>query len=157
VDIEEREWAFPLSPPRLRTYNIIVDDDFKVLSLIDWEQSFVAPPEMAAWFPRRLQIYPEAIIPLDRDQMRGFSMRCRGKRSRSEISSSLQRNSKNTTRMSLGASRQTWLESKKMSCFLIRRWENRMPWLYNYQPGIEDDINLIIRRLREDHEKPVNK
>ena len=31
--------------------NIIVDDEFNVLGVIDWEKSFVGPCEMASRFP----------------------------------------------------------------------------------------------------------
>jgi hypothetical protein len=34
--------------------------------------------------------------------------------------------------------------------FLIRMWEDRMPWMYNYQHGVEDGIEAIIHKLREE-------
>src|SRR5436190_7762181 len=58
---------FRLIHPDFGHNNIIVDDDFNMLSVIDWEYSFAGPSELAARFPIRLQMYPEAILPQERD------------------------------------------------------------------------------------------
>jgi hypothetical protein len=47
-------------------HNVLHDDPFNMLAAINWERSFVGSPEMAACFPMRLQVYPDASIPAER-------------------------------------------------------------------------------------------
>jgi len=48
--------------------NMLVDEKSNLLSVIDWEKSFVGPAEMAASFPLRLLVYTEALVPTQRDE-----------------------------------------------------------------------------------------
>src|SRR5579859_8024078 len=43
--------------------NIIIDDDYNILAVIDWEQTFTAPIELAGQFPLRLLHFPPDLIP----------------------------------------------------------------------------------------------
>jgi len=52
---------FPLCHGDFGHNNIIVDDEYRVLGLIDWEASFAGPWEMFADFPLTLSMVPPAI------------------------------------------------------------------------------------------------
>ncbi|TEA15774.1 hypothetical protein C8034_v002327 [Colletotrichum sidae] len=52
---------FPLCHGDFGHNNIIVDDEYRVLGLIDWEASFSAPWEIFADFPLTLSMVPPAI------------------------------------------------------------------------------------------------
>jgi hypothetical protein len=58
---------FRLIHPDFGHNNIIVDDDFNILGVIDWEKAFVGLAEMAARFPLRPQMTPETLLPMARD------------------------------------------------------------------------------------------
>lgn len=58
---------FRLIHPDFGHNNIIVDDEFNILGVIDWEESFIGPSEMVARFPIRCLVYPDAIYPLQWD------------------------------------------------------------------------------------------
>ncbi|KAF2489589.1 hypothetical protein BU16DRAFT_585838 [Lophium mytilinum] len=42
---------FPIHHPDLGTWNILVDDNFKLVGIIDWDAAFAAPWEVFAQFP----------------------------------------------------------------------------------------------------------
>lgn len=141
---------FRLIHPDFGHNNIIVDDDFNILSVIDWEKSFVGPPEMAARFPLRLQMYPEAIIPLARNvegRIIDEDWRKMAENRESYIAAVASLEDKPGNSLPLSAS-MTGVQADIL--FLIRMWEEAMPWLYNYQSGVEEGLNMILDRLREE-------
>jgi Phosphotransferase enzyme family len=139
---------FRLIHPDFGHNNIIVDDDFNILALIDWVTAFVGPAEMAARFPLRLQMYPEALLPLERDNdgrivdkhrceiVENRELFLTAVASQEDNSVVSPRLSKNMTGASVDV------------LFLIRMWQERMPWLYNYQPGVEKGVTAVLNNIR---------
>ena len=137
-------------------HNIMVDDDFNMLAVIDWEKSFVGPSEMAARFPMSLQVYPESIFPLHRDndgRIIGDWREIFEDRERYVAAvASHESQTGNSPRLS---SSMVGCRAQEDILYLIRRWEHRTPWMYKYPSGIKEGINAIVERLREEefHEK----
>jgi Phosphotransferase enzyme family len=145
---KHNDGPFRLVHPDFGHNNIIVDDDFNILGVIDWEKAFVAPSEMAACFPLRLQIYPETLIPLARDK----DGRIIDETSRRKVEN-------RELFMTAVASQEDQLfVSSRLSTdmagatadvlFLIRMWEEGIPWLYNYTPAAENGVNAVLNSLR---------
>ena len=129
--------------------NIIVDDEFNVLGVIDWEKSFVGPCEMASRFPIWCLIYPDAIYPLQRDSDgtildEGWCERYeRWRRLVSAIEI-------HEDRLYVSQRLLTSLFGPSADIlYLMRMWEEEKPWLLNYQAGVEDRIDAILLALRE--------
>lgn len=60
---------FPLFHGDFGHNNVIVDDDYNVLGLIDWDFAFAAPWELSGNFPLTLQIIPPAMdVPWNYDE-----------------------------------------------------------------------------------------
>lgn len=139
---------FRLVHPDFGHNNMIVDDDFNILGVIDWEKAFVGPVEMAARFPLRLQMYPQALLPLARDA----DGRIVDKQSREKFED------RELFMAAVESQEDQLLVSPRLSTamtgapvdvlFLIRMWEERMPWLYNYQPGVENGVIAVLNNLR---------
>jgi hypothetical protein len=140
--------SFHIVHPDFGHNNIIVDDDFNILGVIDWEKAFVGPAEMAARFPLRLQMYPEALLPLARDT----NGKIVDKQSREKVEN------RELFMAAVTFREDELLVSPQLSAnmigapadvlFLIRMWEERMPWLYNYQPGVENGVVSVLNNLR---------
>jgi len=131
-------------------HNIIVDDDFNMLAVIDWEKSFVGPSEMAACFPLSLQVYPESIFPLHRDDDGRIIGNWR------EIFEDRERYVAAVASHESQIGNGPRLSSSMVGCraqedilYLIRRWEHKTPWMYEYPPGINEGINAVVERLRD--------
>lgn len=129
-------------------HNIMVDDDFNMLAVIDWEKSFVGPSEMAARFPMSLQVYPESIFPLHRDDDGRIIGDWR------EIFEDRERYVAAVASHESQAGNSPRLSSTMVGCraqedilYLIRRWEHRTPWMYKYPPRIKEGINAIMEKL----------
>jgi Phosphotransferase enzyme family len=150
---ENDSGPFRLIHPDFGHNNIIVDDDFNILSVIDWEYSFVGPPELAARFPLRVQMYPEAILPEERDangriideHWREMSE----KRERWVNEVALQESpSCDAPRLS-----SSMFGVQADILFMIRMWEERMPWMYIYQAGVKEGLDVMQQRLRQANER----
>jgi len=129
-------------------HNITVDDDFNMLAVIDWEKSFVGPSEMAARFPMSLQVYPESIFPLHRDEDGRIIGDWR------EIFEDRERYVAAVTSHESQTGNSPRLSSTMVGCraqedilYLISRWEHRTPWMYKYPPRIEEGINAVMEKL----------
>lgn len=60
---------FPLCHGDFGHNNIVVDDDYRILGLIDWETAFAGPWEIFADFPLTLSMVPSAIdVPWNYDE-----------------------------------------------------------------------------------------
>jgi hypothetical protein len=105
---------------------------------------------MAARFPRRHHIYPEAIYPLAKDSDgRVIDEGWRENVEKRDLFLALLASQEHELGVSPGFSTDM-ISIQADILFLIRMWEDRMSWMYNYQPGVEDGIEAIIRKLREE-------
>ena len=60
---------FPLCHGDFGHNNVVVDDDYKVLGVIDWEMAFAGPWEILGNFPLTLSVVPPAMdVPWDYDE-----------------------------------------------------------------------------------------
>ena len=140
---------FPLIHPDFGHNNIIVDDDFNMLSIIDWEYSFVGPPELAARFPLRLQMYPEAILPQERDasgrivdeDWRKMSENREHWVNQVALQESSSCDDSRLSRSMFGVQADI--------LFMICMWEEGMPWMYSYQARVKEGLDMIQERLRQ--------
>lgn len=139
---------FRLIHPDFGHHNIIVDNGFNTLSVIDWEYAFVGPSELAARFPTRLQMYPEAILHQERDDSGRI------------VDEDWRRISEDRE---LWVNRVTFQESpssnssRLSSCMFspqadllwcMRMWEEKMPWIYAYLPVVQEGLDAIQETLR---------
>ena len=140
---------FRLIHPDFGHNNIIVDDEFNVLGVIDWEKSFVGPCEMASRFPIRCLMYPDAIYPLARDSdgtILNEGWRERYERQRRLVSAI----EFHEDRLSVSQRFSTGLYGPSADIiYLMRMWEDGKPWLLNYQAGVEDGVASILLALKE--------
>jgi hypothetical protein len=146
---------FRLIHPDFGHNNIIVDDDFNILSVIDWEYSFVGPPELAARFPIRLQMYPEAILPLERDgdgRIVDEDWRKMSENRELWVDQVALRESSSCHAQRLSAS---MFGVQADILFMIRMWEERMPWMCNYQAGVKEGLDMIQQQVRRENRKIV--
>ena len=144
---------FRLIHPDFGHNNIIVDDDFNMLSVIDWEYSFVGPPELAARFPIRLQMYPEAILPQERDangRIMDEDWRKMSENREHWVNQVALQESSSCDAPRLSSS---MFEVQADILFMIRMWEERMPWMYTYQAGVKEGLDMIQQRLRQMKER----
>jgi hypothetical protein len=127
--------------------NVIVDDNFNILSVIDWEGSFVGPAEMAARFPLRNQMYPEKLIPIVRDRDRKIlDERVRRKTESRELFVTAV--SAEEDRLCVSAQLSASMTDARADVlYLVRMWDEGMPWLRNYQPGVEEGVNAVLSNL----------
>jgi Phosphotransferase enzyme family len=132
-------------------HNVIVDDDFNMLAVIDWEKSFVGPSEMAARFPMSLQVYPESILTLPRDNQGRIIGNWRENfedRERYVEAVAFHENQmSDSPRLS---SSMVGCRAQEDILYLILRWEHGTPWMHKYQPGIKEGVNAVVERLREE-------
>jgi len=144
---KHNDGPFRLVHPHFGHQNVIVDDDFNILAVISWQKSFVGPAEMTATFPMRLSMYPEALLPRVRDED-------------GKLVDEYDRRTIEHREVFLAAvesQEEKLLVSQRVSTnmtgptadvlFLIRRWEARNPWLYNYEPGVEKGVSAVLNNL----------
>ena len=64
---------FPLVHPDFGSYNILVDDQYNIQSIIDWDRVATLPIEFTGIFPADLVAFPDAFwvgSPFDNDKRR---------------------------------------------------------------------------------------
>jgi hypothetical protein len=127
--------------------NVIVDDNFNILSVIDWEGSFVGPAEMASRFPLRNQMYPETLIPIVRaGDGRILDEQVRKKAESREVFMAAV--AAEEDRLCISPRLSTSMTGAQADVlYLIRMWDEGMPWLRNYQPGVEERVNAVLNSL----------
>lgn len=129
-------------------HNVLVDSEFNVLHMIDWEKSFVGPAEMAACFPLALQVYPEAIIPVQR----GEDGKVVGSWSRVFDDREMYLAAMKSHEQAGVTSLSTFVSANRARedvLYLIRRWNDKTPWMYNYQPGFKDKVEVVLACIGE--------
>jgi hypothetical protein len=137
--------------------NVIVDDNFNILSVIDWEGSFVGPAEMAARFPLRNQMYPETLIPIVRDiDGRILDERVRRKTESRELFVAAVASEEDRLCVSLQLS-VSMTDSRADVLYLVRMWDEGMPCLRNYQPGVEEGVSAVLNSLSAKEFEEFNK
>jgi Choline/ethanolamine kinase len=150
---ENDNGPFRLIHPDFGHNNIIVDDDFNMLSVIDWEYSIVGPSELAARFPIRLQMYPEAILPQKRDangRIVDEAWRRLSENRDHWVKQVVLHESSSCDALRLSSS---MFGVRADIVFMIRMWEERMPWMYTYQAGVKEGLDTIKESLRQAKER----
>lgn len=128
-------------------HNVLVDSEFNMLAVIDWEKSFVGPQEMAACFPMRLQVYPEAVLPVQRDKD-GKVIGGRGAvfDDRERYMAAME-----THEMPGMEKLSSLVPANRVQediLYLIKRWNDKTPWMYNYQPGLRDKVEVVLENIQ---------
>ena len=142
---------FHLIHPDFGHHNVIVDDEFNISYVIDWEHAFVGPAEMAARFPTRNQIYPDVIFALEKDAtgriIHDGWRSCVESRDQYVKAIIAEEECRHIfPRMS-----DEMLGIQSDIVYLIRAWEERKPWLTTYNGGVEDGVKAIVAALRKEH------
>lgn len=130
-------------------HNVIIDDEYNILSLIDWEQTFVGPAELAAVGPWDLRThFPK---PEDEEEAKSNSFRFWERRIRNreiflaavEASETVQgcTSSPKLSKMIMGP--------KEDILSLLRRWQDGVPWLLTYDTGRPGDDTGLVRDVIE--------
>jgi len=133
-------------------HNVMVDDQYNILGIIDWEDAFVGPAELAAQQTLRHTSYPLPVL----DTIPGFTDK-RGKVINKEIIEAFQQKDKFIAAIAAREKEMDFEErmSTQMVCvqadiwWLIYMWGQEIPWLYNYNYGVEKGIDVIFDNLRE--------
>jgi hypothetical protein len=121
--------------------------------VIDWEYSFVGPSDLAGRLSLRLQMYPEAILPQERD--------ANGK----TVYEDWRKMSEN---------RDLWVNQVELhespSCdaprlchsmfgvqadilYMLHMWEDRMPWMYTYPATVKEGLGILQETLKQVKER----
>lgn len=143
---------FRLFHPDFAVHNVIVDEEYNILSLIDWEYAFVGPSELATQQALRYQTYPLpvlAIVPgmmdengnvIDQGWREAFQQR-------SEFIAAVSSQEK---RLDVSPPMSTRINGVQADiCWLIAMWKQKMPWILNYAPGIQKGVDTILKAVRE--------
>jgi len=146
----EDEGPFRLIHPDFGHNNIIIDDSYSILGVIDWEGAFVGPSEMAAQFPLRLQLPPEDISQESRDSNGVIENPYWRKRweNRAVFMEAI-----STLESRLGSLNEQKLSSSMVTpqadvLYLIRLWEQGVSWLLKYEPEIaREAVGKILEKV----------
>ena len=128
-------------------HNILVDEDFNLRSVIDWEKSFVGPAEMAASFPLRLLVYPEALVPTQKDaegKVMGTWKATFDDREKYVSAIEAHEHGEAETLSSFVLNNRL----QEDVIFLIKRWNDKAPWMYNYIEGLRDKIEMVLSNVQ---------
>jgi hypothetical protein len=148
---EQDAGPFSLHHPDFGVNNIIIDDDYNVLAVIDWEQTFTAPVELAGQFPLRLLHFPPDLIPPEKNE-EGVIIEPRWLETEEERTTYL-------TGVEAVEMQQDVSDSLKLSTvllgqradilYLMRRWQDKVPWLLTYEPeAVEEGTKKVMAKLR---------
>ena len=145
---------FRLFHPDFAVHNILVDEEYNLLSVLDWEFAFVGPSELATQQALRNGTYPLpilAVVPgvmdgngnvIDQQWQQGFQQR-------SEFIGAVASQEKRlgvSTLMSIRIN-----SSQADVCWLMQMWTQKMPWIINYAPGIQEGVETILKAVRGEY------
>jgi hypothetical protein len=141
---------FHLIHPDFGCNNMIIDDEYNILAVIDWEESFAGPTELAAQLPLRLRIYPEEIYsPAKNDEgvvIDGWSKVIEERPiflAGVEAAEAACRSVSEFPKLS-----KTMMGSQEDILYLMARWEQGVPWLLTYEPvSVKSGVAKVIEKL----------
>jgi aminoglycoside phosphotransferase (APT) family kinase protein len=148
----DNQGPFRLFHPDFAVHNVVVDDEYNILSLIDWEFAFVGPSELATQQALQYRTYPLAILAIvpgvmdkngnviDQSWRAAFQQR-------SEFIAAV---SSQENRLDVSSAISTRINSVQADiCWLMQMWMQKMPWILNYSPGIQNGVDTILKAVRE--------
>ena len=143
---------FRLIHPDFALHNVMVDKIYNIVGIIDWEDAFVGPIELAAQQTLRHTSYPIPVL----TTIPGFTDR-KGNVINKQLLEAFQQKDKFIAAVA-AKERDVDFEARMsthIACvqadvwWLIYMWEQQIPWLYNYNYGVEKGIDVIFNNLRE--------
>lgn len=142
---------FRIFHPDFAVHNVIIDDEYNILSLIDWEFAFAGPFELATQQALRHQTYPLSIlakVPGATD-IHGNVIDekwCKAFRERDEFIGALSSQEK---QLGVPLLMSTSVNSVEADiCWLIQMWTQKKPWILNYPPGLEEGVDAILKVIK---------
>lgn len=143
---------FRIFHPDFAVHNVIVDEEYNILSVIDWEFAFTGPFELATQQALRHQTYPLSIlakVPGATDMYGNVidEKWCKAFRERDEFIVALSRKEK---QLGVSLPMSTSVNSVEADVWwLLQMWAQKKPWILNYPPGLKEGVDTILKIIKE--------
>lgn len=143
---------FRIFHPDFALHNVIVDDEYNILSVIDWEFAFAGPFEFATQQALQHQTYPLSILA----KIPGVTDRCgnvidekwcKAFQERDQFIVALSHKEKE---FGVSLAMSTSVNSVEADVWWLQQmWAQKKPWILNYPPGLKEGVDTILKFIRE--------
>jgi hypothetical protein len=144
---------FRILHPDFAVHNVIVDEGYNILSVIDWEFAYVGPCELATQQALRHQTYPLPILTripgiTDKDGNIIDKQWCNLFQQRDEFIGAVSRQEK---RLGVPLLMSTSINGVQADVWwLMQMWSQKKPWILNYPPSVDEGVSTILDTLKEE-------